>query len=74
MKIEDIKTINDIKTIKEQSDKEIKHLEEEFKELEQAYNEKLLSKEEYNNFRRRSRRNRKNISCGRYGGKSIQSS
>ena len=48
MKIEDIKTINDIKTIKEQSDKEIKHLEEEFKELEQAYNEKLLSKEEYN--------------------------
>ena len=48
MKIEDIKTINDIKAIKEQSEKEIKHLEEEFNELEQAYNEKVVSKDEYN--------------------------
>ena len=48
MKIEDIKTLNDVLAYKEQSNKEIKHLDEELKNLEQAYEEKLLSKEEYN--------------------------
>ena len=42
MKIEDIKTLNDILAYKEQSNKEIKHLDEELKKKSVFYNEKLI--------------------------------
>ena len=48
MKIEDIKSLNDIKVLKEQSDKELKHLEEELEQLKEAKKIKVVSQEEYN--------------------------
>ena len=48
MKIEDVKTLQDIKNLKEQAKKEIELKEEDLKQLEEAYKEKLLSKDEYN--------------------------
>ena len=48
MKIENIKSLNDIKVLKEQSDKELKHLDEEFEQLKEAKRIKVVSQEEYN--------------------------
>lgn len=48
MKIEDIKSLNDIRVLKEQSDKELKHLDEEFEQLKEAKRIKVVSQEEYN--------------------------
>ena len=47
MKIEDIKSLNDIRNLKEQSDKELKHLEAELEQLKEAKRIKVVSQEEY---------------------------
>ena len=48
MNVEDIKTLNDIQIVKEQSNKVLKQIAEEISQLKLAKEENLLSEREYN--------------------------